>query len=127
MKQHETVLILIRHYESRPDEFVFRRDTSLFTGLGLGFLAATAIVASPSLCSVPVTVAEVVRMAMRTGLLIYQRSQDLEPQSLDGALESWTSIVKGMGEVAVREGINEYNSSTVSKTKTQIGVKLTVT
>lgn len=127
MKQHETVLILIRHYESRPDEFVFRRDTSLFTGLGLGFLAATAIVASPSLCSVPVTVAEVVRMAMRTGLLIYQRSQDLEPQSLDGALESWTSIVKGMGEVAVREGIDEYNSSTVSKTKTQIGVKLTVT
>lgn len=127
MKQHETVLILIRHYESRPDEFVFRRDTSLFTGLGLGFLAATAIVASPSLCSVPVTVAEVVRMAMRTGLLIYQRSQDLEPQNLDGALESWTSIVKGMGEVAVREGIDEYNSSTVSKTKTQIGVKLTVT
>lgn len=127
MKQHETVLILNRHYESRPDEFVFRRDTSLFTGLGLGFLAATAIVASPSLCSVPVTVAEVVRMAMRTGLLIYQRSQDLEPQSLDGALESWTSIVKGMGEVAVREGIDEYNSSTVSKTKTQIGVKLTVT
>ncbi|RMZ38958.1 Type I Iterative PKS [Aspergillus flavus] len=106
------VCLFVGHYESRPDEFVFRRDTSLFTGLGLGFLAATAIVASPSLCSVPVTVAEVVRMAMRTGLLIYQRSQDLEPQSLDGALESWTSIVKGMGEVAVREGINEYNSST---------------
>ncbi|EIT75060.1 polyketide [Aspergillus oryzae 100-8] len=106
------VLMPVCLFVGRPDEFVFRRDTSLFTGLGLGFLAATAIVASPSLCSVPVTVAEVVRMAMRTGLLIYQRSQDLEPQSLDGALESWTSIVKGMGEVAVREGIDEYNSST---------------
>ncbi|KAE8417496.1 hypothetical protein BDV36DRAFT_309409 [Aspergillus pseudocaelatus] len=106
------VCLFVGNYERRPNEFIFRRDTSLFTGLGLGFLAATAIVASPSLCNVPATVAEVVRIAMRTGLLIYQRSQDLEPQCLDAALESWTSIVKGMGEVAVREGIEEYNSST---------------
>ncbi|KAB8261298.1 hypothetical protein BDV32DRAFT_148564 [Aspergillus pseudonomiae] len=92
------ICLFVGNYENRPYEFVFRRDASLFTGLGLGFLAATAIVASPSLCSVPATAAELVRIAMRTGLLIYQRSQDLEPQSLDGALQSWASIVKGMNE-----------------------------
>nr|ALG03242.1 PKS [Aspergillus alliaceus] len=103
--------LFVGHYESQPHAFIFHRDTSLFTGLGLGFLAATAIVASPSLCDVPSTAAEVIRIAMRTGLLLYHRSQDLEPQALDSPLESWATVVKGMDEVAVREELDMYNTT----------------
>ncbi|KAL4959540.1 type I polyketide synthase [Aspergillus stella-maris] len=98
-------------YETRPHAFNFTKENSVFTGLGLGFLAATAIVASPSLSDVPRTAAEVIRIAMRTGIVLYQRSQDLEPQSLDSPPQSWTTLVKGLGEETVQGALDRFNES----------------
>jgi hypothetical protein len=81
----------------------------------LGFLAATAIVASPSLLDLPTTAAEVVRIAMRAGILLYQKSQDLEPQRLDGPLESWTTVVRGLDEKTVQEELEMFNTSMVGR------------
>lgn len=106
-------LTWVRNYESRAHEFGFDAQSSVFTGLGLGFLAATAIVASPSLLDLPITAAEVIRIAMRAGILLYQKSQDLEPQPLDGPLESWTTVVRGLEEKTVRGELEMFNMSTV--------------
>lgn len=102
-----------RNYEIRPHEFSFNTQESLFTGLGLGFLAATAVVASPSLLDLPITAAEVVRIAMRAGILLYQKSQDLEQLSLDSSLESWTTVVRGLDESIVRGELEKFNKSMV--------------
>ncbi|PTU25285.1 hypothetical protein P175DRAFT_0521075 [Aspergillus ochraceoroseus IBT 24754] len=104
--------LFVGDYEIRPHEFSFHRGNSLFTGLGLGFLAATAIVASPSILDVPVTAAEVIRIAFRVGLVLYRKSQDLEPRAVDAPLESWTTVVRGLDEETVREELDKFNTST---------------
>ncbi|KAI3045616.1 hypothetical protein CBS147352_7723 [Aspergillus niger] len=103
--------LFVGNYEIRPHEFSFNTQESLFTGLGLGFLAATAVVASPSLLDLPITAAEVVRIAMRAGILLYQKSQDLEQLSLDSSLESWTTVVRGLDESIVRGELEKFNKS----------------
>ncbi|RDW65922.1 uncharacterized protein DSM5745_09661 [Aspergillus mulundensis] len=100
-----------RDYETRPHAFRFSRDDATVTGLGLGFLAATAIVASPALTDVPAAAADVIRIAMRAGIVVYQRAQDLEPQSLDAPLQSWTTLVKGLGEEAVQRELDGFNAT----------------
>ncbi|RAK88250.1 ketoacyl-synt-domain-containing protein, partial [Aspergillus costaricaensis CBS 115574] len=98
-------------YESRPHEFIFDAQGALFTGLGLGSLAATAVVASRSLLDVPTTAAEVIRIAMRSGILLYQKSQDLEQLPLDSSRESWTTVVRGLDEKTVQEELEMFNRS----------------
>ncbi|KAL4796711.1 hypothetical protein BDV19DRAFT_387903 [Aspergillus venezuelensis] len=111
-------------YETRPHTFEFTKENSVFTGLGLGFLAATAIVASPSLSDVPRTAAEVIRIAMRTGIVLYQRSQDLEPQSLDAPPQSWTTLVKGLGEETVQGELDRFNESSGTSGPGQIYISV---
>ncbi|KAL4946607.1 hypothetical protein BDV06DRAFT_218074 [Aspergillus oleicola] len=107
-----SLCLFLGDYESRPHAFRFTRGDTVFTGLGLGFLAATAIVASPSLSDVPETAAEIMRIAIRTGIVIYQRAQDLEPQSFDAPLQSWTTVIKGLDEETVQRELDNFNKST---------------
>jgi hypothetical protein len=93
----------------------------MVTGLGLGFLAATAVIASPSLSDFPHVAADVIRVAMRVGLVVYQTSQDLDPRSLDAPLRSWTTLVKGLGEEAVQRELEHFNESTVSVLLNEFG------
>jgi hypothetical protein len=86
----------------------------VLTGLGLGFLAATAVIASPSLSEIPVVAADVIRVAMRVGLVVYQTSQDLDSRGIDAPLRSWTTLVKGLGEETVQRELDHFNESTVS-------------
>ncbi|KAL4979595.1 hypothetical protein BDW66DRAFT_168156 [Aspergillus desertorum] len=103
--------LFVGDYEARPQAFKFTRSDSVFTGLGLGFLAATAIVASPTLIDVPATAADVIRIAMRAGLVVYHQGQNLEPQSLSAPLQSWTTLVKRLGEEAVQRELDCFNSA----------------
>ncbi|KAJ5114039.1 hypothetical protein N7456_002573 [Penicillium angulare] len=104
--------LFVGNYASHPQDFNFDENNSLFTGLGLGFLAAAAIVASPSLCDVPVTAAELIRISMRAGLVVYQQSQDLEPRpALDSPLQSWTTFVRGLNEETVVAELENFNTS----------------
>ncbi|KAF7159500.1 hypothetical protein CNMCM5623_004838 [Aspergillus felis] len=116
--------LFIGNYESRSHEFSFDAQRSLFTGLGLGFLAATAIVASPSLLDLPATAAEVIRIAMRAGILLYQKSQDLEQQSLNSSLESWTTVVRGLDENTVREELEMFNMSTETPPSSKVYISV---
>ncbi|KAL4949266.1 hypothetical protein BDW69DRAFT_188482 [Aspergillus filifer] len=111
-------------YATRPHAFNFTKENSVFTGLGLGFLVATAIVASPSLSDVPGTAAEVVRIAMRTGIVLYQRSQDLEHQNLDSPPQSWTTLVKGLGEETVQGELDRFNESSGTSGPGQIYISV---
>ncbi|KAF7586173.1 hypothetical protein BBP40_009329 [Aspergillus hancockii] len=102
--------LFVGSYATRPQAFEYRQNDSLFTGLGLGFLAAAAIVASPSLSDVPATAADLIRIAMRAGLVVYQTSQDLEPRpALDSPLQSWTTFVRGLDEETVRLELEKFN------------------
>lgn len=103
-----------RSYERNAEEFNFSEGNSTFTGLGLGLLAATGIVASPTLVDVPQTAAEVVRIAMRAGYLLYQKQQEIEPQEPDAPPKSWSTIVKNMDETTAQEALDHFNTSTVS-------------
>ncbi|GFF28250.1 conidial yellow pigment biosynthesis polyketide synthase [Aspergillus udagawae] len=116
--------LFVGNYESRPHEYGFDAQRSLLTGLGLGFLAATAIVASPSLLDLPTTAAEVVRIAMRAGILLYQKSQDLEPQRLDGPPESWTTVVRGLDEKTVQEELEMFNTSMESPPSSKVYISV---
>ncbi|PYH64196.1 non-reducing polyketide synthase encA [Aspergillus vadensis CBS 113365] len=82
--------LFLGSYERNPQEFNFCNST--FTGLGLGLLAAAGIAASQTLLDVPQTAAEAVRIAMRTGYLLYQKQQEIEPQELDAPPKSWSVI-----------------------------------
>lgn len=50
---------------------------------------------------------------MRAGILLYQKSQDLEQLSLDSSLESWTTVVRGLDESIVRGELEKFNKSMV--------------
>ncbi|KAL3459999.1 hypothetical protein BJX64DRAFT_278756 [Aspergillus heterothallicus] len=106
-----SLCVFVGEYEARPHEFTFSKNNSVFTGLGLGFLAATAIAASPSLLDVPTTAAEVIRITMRTGLLVYRKAQELEVSHPEGCLQSWSTWVKGVGEEAAQSELDRFNTS----------------
>ncbi|KAL4861374.1 hypothetical protein BDV12DRAFT_208059 [Aspergillus spectabilis] len=106
-----SLCVFLGEYEVRPREFTLSKDTAVLTGLGLGFLAATAIAASPSLLDIPATAAEVIRIAMRTGRVVHQKAQELEIDSPEGSLQSWSTLVKGVGEEAAQSELDRFNAS----------------
>ncbi|KAL3483392.1 hypothetical protein BJX62DRAFT_244923 [Aspergillus germanicus] len=99
-------------YEGRAHEFRFTQENTVVTGLGLGFLAATAVIASPSLSDFPAVAADAIRVAMRVGLVVYQTSQDLDRRGIDAPIRSWTTLVKGLGEETVQRELDHFNEST---------------
>ncbi|BCR97118.1 non-reducing polyketide synthase encA [Aspergillus luchuensis] len=103
------ISLFLGSYERNPQEFNFSNST--FTGLGLGLLAATGIVASQTLLDVPQTSAEAVRIAMRTGYLLYQKQQEIEPQEPDAPPKSWSVILKNMDQATVQETLDHFNAS----------------
>lgn len=78
-------------------------------------MAATGIVASQTLLDVPQTSAEAVRIAMRTGYLLYQKQQEIEPQEPDAPPKSWSVILKNMDQATVQETLDHFNASIVSR------------
>lgn len=116
-------ILLFRSYERNASDFNFCDST--FTGLGLGLLSAVGIVASPTLVEVPQTAAEVVRIAIRSGYLLYQKQQEIEPQEPDAPPRSWSVIVKNMDQAAVQEKIDIFNASMVSRQREVGQQKLT--
>ncbi|KAL5363086.1 hypothetical protein BJX96DRAFT_186572 [Aspergillus floccosus] len=103
------ISLFLGSYERNAQKFSFCNST--FTGLGLGLLAAAGIAASQTLVDVPQTSAEAVRIAMRTGYLLYQKQQEIEPQEPDTPPKSWSVIVKNMDQATVQETLDHFNAS----------------
>ncbi|KAL5337249.1 hypothetical protein BJX70DRAFT_250953 [Aspergillus crustosus] len=119
-----SLCLVVGDFEERPQDFSFTKVNSVFTGLGLGFLSAAAIVASPSLTDVPETAADMIRIAMRIGLVVYQTSQDLEPHHPGAPLQSWTTLVKGLGEETVQRELDTFNKSSGAPRPSQIYISV---
>ncbi|KAL4778883.1 hypothetical protein BJX76DRAFT_362306 [Aspergillus varians] len=119
-----SLCLFVGDYETRPHEFRFTSSDCMTTGLGLGFLASTIIVASPSLLDVPATAAEIIRIAMRTGLVVYERSQDVEREDLDMPPGRWTTHVLGLGEEAIQQELDIFHKSTETPRPSQVYISV---
>lgn len=84
------------------------------TGLGMGILNAAAIAVSATLAELPAAGAEVVRVALRMGLVVEEASQALEPREPGATPESWATVVMDMAEDTIRDELQKFNQSMVS-------------
>ncbi|KAL4876856.1 hypothetical protein BJY04DRAFT_231310 [Aspergillus karnatakaensis] len=119
-----SLCLFVGDFETRPEQFPLSKSDTVVTGLGLGFLAATAVVAAPSLTDLPQVAADVVRIAMRVGLVVYGMSQDLEPQDLDASPQSWTTLIKGLGEEVVQRELDRFHESTGTPGPSQLYISV---
>ncbi|KAL4931573.1 type I polyketide synthase [Aspergillus undulatus] len=89
------VATLIGYYENAPERFDLHNVSTYLAGLGLGLLSTAAVALSSTLADLPVTGAEVVRVAFRLGTLVDEVSQNLEPRDTSGSPDTWASVVPG--------------------------------
>ncbi|KAL4784960.1 hypothetical protein BJX76DRAFT_356566 [Aspergillus varians] len=89
------IATLIGYYENAPDRFDLHNVSTYLSGLGLGLLSTVAVALSSTLADLPLTGAEVVRVAFRLGTLVDEVSQNLEPRDTSGSPDTWASVVPG--------------------------------
>lgn len=96
-----------------PYEFA-KTDTTL-AAIGCGLLGATAVAVSPTLDHLAtVATPQVVRVAFRLGIHVYEVSSLLEAPVIKGGAESWAYVIPGVQADTVQAEIGTYNKMTVS-------------
>jgi len=90
------------HHEDNPSEtYNYQNAETCLAGLGTGLLSTVAVSLAPTLADLPLTGAEVVRIAFRLGVVVDEVSRNLQPVSADGGhSDSWAYVVP---EVSVEE------------------------
>ena len=82
-------------------------------GLGCGLLSAAAVAVSPTLADLAVAGAQIIRIAFRLGIHVYEISSLLEAPRADADAESWAYVVPGVSAETVQAEIDAYNQKTV--------------
>ncbi|KAI1762104.1 putative polyketide synthase [Hypoxylon sp. FL1150] len=101
---------LIGYFEDKPSEFNLDPTTTCLTGIGVGILAAVAVSLAPTLADIPLTGAEVVRVAFRMGIHVDEVSQNLEPCPLSGSPDPWAYVVSEVSPDDVQEELNAFQA-----------------
>ena len=83
------------------------------TALGCGLLSAAAVAVSPTLADLATAAAEVVRIAFRLGVHVYEVSSLLEAPETAGDAESWAYVIPGVKAETVQAEIDTYNRESV--------------
>ncbi|KAK4990348.1 hypothetical protein LTR66_006820 [Elasticomyces elasticus] len=89
----------IGYHERSGIEF-FRTDSvdvdDVVTGLGIGLLVSAAVALSRQLDDIVMAGAEVIRIAFRMGIHVFDVSQNLEASDLEGSSDPWAHVVHGV-------------------------------
>ncbi|KAI1371168.1 ketoacyl-synt-domain-containing protein [Hypoxylon crocopeplum] len=101
---------LIGYFENNPSEFNLDPATTCLAGMGVGILAAVAISLAPTLADIPITGAEVVRVAFRMGIHVDEVSQNLEPRPLSGSPDPWAYVVSEVSPDDVQEELDAFQA-----------------
>ena len=109
-----TSALACRYYETCPGEYIFDTSNSCLVGMGMGLLASAAVSLSPTLPDIPLAGAEVVRIAIRLGVLVDELSQNLEPRDVGGSPDSWAWVVTEVTEALVQKELDASQARNVS-------------
>ncbi|KAI1324432.1 putative polyketide synthase [Xylariaceae sp. FL0255] len=103
------------HEESPPQNESDSISTSL-AGLGIGLLATAAISLAPSVSSIPLVGAQVIRQAFRLGVLVDQISTNLHPRDPTdtGAPDSWAYVLPEKTPEASKIFISALSATSVT-------------
>lgn len=98
------------------EAYKFANGNTILSGLGCGLLAGAAVAASATLTDLAYNGAQVVRVAFRMGVHVYEVSSLLEaPQygSADHEADSWAFVIPGVTLEVVQAEVDAYNKTTV--------------
>ncbi|KAG2027535.1 hypothetical protein GB937_001281 [Aspergillus fischeri] len=103
----------IGYYEdSTEDTFHWHNADACLAGLGTGLLSTVAVSVSPTLADMPVTGAEVVRIAFRLGILVHEVSRNLQAPTSDGGPgDSWAYVVPDAIAVDVQSELDAFHDA----------------
>jgi len=103
-----------RYYEGNSEaEFDLHTADGYLAGLGTGLLATAAVSLSSTVADLPLAGAEVVRVAFRLGVLVYEVSQNLQPcqpSTEAGPGESWAYVVPDVAADEVQKELDAIHS-----------------
>lgn len=97
-----------RYYCENPSELPSPSDTRV-VGLCTGLLAASAVACAKSLSDLLPLAVEAVRLSFRTGTVVGNIKDGLEPASR--SQESWSTIIANTSEGAAQEALDEFHSA----------------
>jgi hypothetical protein len=103
------------YYEdSTEDTFHWHNADACLAGLGTGLLSTVAVSVSPTLADMPVTGAEVVRMAFRLGILVHEVSRNLQAPTSDGGPgDSWAYVVPDAVAADIQSELDAFHDAKV--------------
>ncbi|KAF3058488.1 Conidial yellow pigment biosynthesis polyketide synthase [Daldinia childiae] len=101
---------LIGYFENNPSELNLDPTTTCLAGMGVGILATVAISLAPTLADIPITGAEVVRIAFRMGIHVDEVSQNLEPRPLSGSPDPWAYVVSEVSPDDVQKELSAFHA-----------------
>ena len=102
------------HHEVDSVAYPFAKPGTTLAALGCGLLAAAAVAVSPTLADLATAAADVVRIAFRLGVHVYEVSSLLEAPAAAGDAESWAYVIPGVTAETVQAEIDTYNRESVS-------------
>lgn len=110
---------LTSYHEIANVPYEFAKTGTTIAAIGCGLLGATAVAVSPTLEYLATTATpQVVRVAFRLGIHVYEVSSLLEAPVVKGDAESWAYVVPGVQADTVQAEIDAYNKMTVSTPRT---------
>ncbi|GES60202.1 polyketide synthase [Aspergillus terreus] len=104
--------LVIGYFEKFPNEFALSKSTSCFTGIGPGLLAAAAVAASLTLSDLPKLGREMIRVALRFGMVTDEVTQSIEPREPGGRSEGISVMLIDVPEETVQKELDAFNKST---------------
>lgn len=107
------------HYEdTSEDEYDFHKTDACLAGLGTGLLATAAVAISPTLADLPLSGAEVIRVAFRLGVQVNEVSRNLQPQHNDiGPGDSWAYVIPDAVAEEVQSELDAIHAADVSRSR----------
>ena len=108
-----------RYYENYPDAFHIDIVSTALAGLGIGLLATAAVSLAPTVSDLPVTGAQVIRQALRLGVLVDEVSQNLQPRDLTdmGTPDTWAYVLPNVSADEVQQELDSIHAKEVSPIK----------
>lgn len=119
MRTQLTKETISSHHEATNKPYEFSQASCVLAGLGCGLFAGAAASVSHDLTELASIGAEVVRIAFRMGVHVYEASSLLEaPQASavgddDQEPDSWAFVIPGTSADLVQEEIDAYNKNSV--------------
>ncbi|KAK8867287.1 type I iterative polyketide synthase [Apiospora arundinis] len=109
------------YHEIANVPYEFAKTGTTLAAIGCGLLGATAVAVSPTLDHLAtVATPQVVRVAFRLGIQVYEVSSLLEAPVVKGDAESWAYVIPGVQADTVQAEIDTYNKMTMNPELTTI-------